>query len=62
MVLGSARVSRAGFRVPRKQAWSLSPVLEEFPRLSKIKPLLFCPDINLRGKRPMHRAFIRNFH
>jgi len=62
MVLGSARVSRAGFSVPRKQALSLSPVLEEFPRLSTIKPLLFCPDINLRSKRPMHRAFIRNFH
>ena len=42
--------------------YKLSPVLEEFPRLSTIKPFLFCPDINLRSKRPMHRAFIRNFH
>src|SRR5205823_13739802 len=41
--------------------YKLSPVLEEFPRLSTIKPFLFCPDINLRRKRPMHRAFIRNF-
>jgi len=75
MVLGSARISRAGFRLPRKQALSirsrrgkkvrggetpssaretralpnhlyrhtnfryeLSPVLEESPRLSKVKP------------------------